>query len=579
MTRSSLRFVILLALFSAGVTAQTQPTPPASPELWYWHHSYLVTDDAVDSSKALIDKAVSAGYTGVVFWDSSFDFMGNPSWPADNEDRMHEVMKYAAKKHLKVIALGAPFGWSNDILRVNKNWAEAQRVTGSRFQVDASGKRLTFRNSFPGTANSGFELGKTDWFELNDPGVGVSTVAHAGKASAVIVNAPANARLRQKLPLKLWRQYHLRLFFKSSNFRGSPMVSVLDSSDLNRVRLNASINAGGNHDWTSLDYTFDSQDSTEAYLYLGVWGGSAGTLWFDDIQVEETALVYVERRAGAPIKVYDFEDPDKVYREGADYNYISDPYMASGEASFHLYHDAPSVTLPAGTHLSPGQVVAIDSYSVFPVPYNDQVGMCLTEPGVWQWLERNARAVKKVVPAGSGILMAYDEMRQLNSCASCRAKHMSAGQLLAWSVGQSVSLYESVFPGSPLYIWNDMFDPYHNAHGHYFYAEGDIAGSWKGVPSSVTIMNWNLDHLKDSLTWFSGLDSRQPIAHRQIIAGYYDNGNGALTAQQEVAEATGIPGVIGLMYTTWSDDYSQMHAFSAAARSAWGKYLSSLPKH
>ncbi len=505
--------------------------------------------------------------------------MGNPSWPLDNEDRMHEVMKYATKKHLKVMAVVAPFGWSNDVLRVNKNWAEAQRVFGTLFQVDESGKRLMLKNSFPGLANPGFELGKTDWFDLNDAGVGINSVAHRGKNSAAIVDAPGNARLRQKIALKPWRQYHLHLFFKSSNFRGSAMLSVLDSTDLSRVRLNPPIDAAGTHDWTPLDYSFDSQDSTEAYLYLGVWGGSSGVLWFDDIQIEETALIHVARRAGAPVKVYDPQNPGTVYRERVDYNYISDPYMAANETAFHMYHDPPAVTLPAGTHLSPGQIVAIDSYSVFPLPYGGETGMCLTEPGVLKWLDSNARSIKKVLPATGGILVGYDEMRQMNSCASCRAKNMTAGQLLAWSVGQSIALYRSIAPGAPLYFWSDMFDPYHNAVKNYFFVEGDLADSWKGLPANVTILNWNLQKLKDSLTWFSGLDSRQPVSHSQIIAGFYDNGDGASAAREELAHAAGIPGVVGLMYTTFSDNYSQLGSFASAAKASWASYQASVPKH
>ncbi len=73
-------FLALLMLFGSGRAAQAPASPP-SPELWYWHHSYLVNDENVESSKALIKKAAAAGYTGVVFWDSSFNFMGNPSWP------------------------------------------------------------------------------------------------------------------------------------------------------------------------------------------------------------------------------------------------------------------------------------------------------------------------------------------------------------------------------------------------------------------------------------------------------------------------------------------------------------------
>ncbi len=418
---------------------------------------------------------------------------------------------------------------------------------------------------------------RQQWFDLNDSATGINGIAHSGKSSAVIVDAPGNARLRQKIILNPWRQYHVRLFVKSKDFRGSPMLSVLDLSDFRKVRLTANLNAKGTHEWTQLDYTFNSQDSTAAYVYLGVWGGSSGILWFDDLQIEETALVYVARRAGTPLKMYDPGNTGTVYREGVDYNYIRDPHMAPG-ASFRLYDDPPAVTLPTETHLRPGQTVAIDFYSVFPIPIANQVGMCLTEPAVYKWLSQNAEAIKRVLPPGNGIFIGYDEMRQMNSCASCRAKNMTAGELLAWSVTQSTRIYQSAIPGAPLYIWSDMFDPYHNARKNFYYVEGDIAGSWKALPSGMTVMNWNLATLKQSLTWFSGLDARQPIPHNQIIAGYYDTGNGASAAQQELKQATGIPGVAGLMYTTYSDDYSQLQSFATAAKAAWPGYLSSLPK-
>jgi hypothetical protein len=89
-------------------------------------------------------------------------------------------------------------------------------------------------------------------------------------------------------------------------------------------------------------------------------------------------------------------------------------------------------------------------------------------------------------------------------------------------------------------------------------------------------MNWNLDQLKPSLTWFSGLDPKQPVAHRQMIAGFYDKGNGTAEATKELKEAAGIPGVIGMMYTTYADDYSQLQNFAAGAKAGWPGYLASL---
>ena len=168
-------------------------------ELWYLHHSYLTSEDAVQSSKALIDKAAAAGYTGAVFWDSSFNFMGDRDWDPDNEDCMKEVMKYARKRHLKIVAEVAPFGWSNDVLSANPNWAEAQRVIGARFEVTPDGRNLKVKNTLPPLVNGHFESSQTGWFALGDPDVKVVPGAYAGHAALTIVNPTGNARIRQQL--------------------------------------------------------------------------------------------------------------------------------------------------------------------------------------------------------------------------------------------------------------------------------------------------------------------------------------------------------------------------------------------
>ncbi|HEX3684085.1 MAG TPA: hypothetical protein VHU83_16250 [Bryobacteraceae bacterium] len=570
------RLVVVIFLAARVLWADA----PGAPELWYWHHSYSTSEKAVAASEALINRAVAAGYTGVAFWDSSFSFMSDPFWPAENVARLRKVIDYAASKGLKIMAPVAPFGFANDALQANPNLAEAQRVVGAQFQVDSSGKRLRFVNTFPGLANAGFESGETDWFSTHDAGISVDgAIAHSGRASGVIRNARGNARFRQQIAVTPWRQYHLRLFFKSESFRGLAQLGVLDEAAAAKERLNAPIPASGTHDWTQLDFTFNSQDSTRAWLYTGVWGGNSGTLWLDDIRIEETALVYVVRREGAPVRVYDPGSPKTVFREGADYDTIADPRMTSTRTPFtDLYHEPPPVTVPAGTALRPGQTVAIDFYAVFPIPGLVQVAMCLTDRAVLEWQRRNAQAIREALPRGAAILMQYDEIRQMNSCASCRAKNLSAGDLLDWSMGESIRTYDSVFPGARLYVWSDMFDPYHNARDHYYYVEGDLAGSWKGVPTNVTILNWNLDRLSQSLAWFAGGDRRQPVSHSQIIAGYYDKGDGAAAARTELTQAAGIPGISGLMYTTWGDDYSQMESFAAAANAGWRAYLTSLSR-
>ncbi len=546
----------------------------SEPQLWYFQHNDSGNEQSVETGKALIDRAVAAGYTGVVVWDGSFDLVGEQQRSEANEARLRSVLDYAASHGLKILATAAPFAYSVNALRTNPNLAESQRILGARFQVDPTGTRLNFIDSFAGLGNSSFESGQDGWSGTHDAGIGVDRhVAHSGQASGVIAEHRGNARFRQRIKLKPWRQYRLRLFYKSRYFRGFAQLEIIDAADASKIRFNAPLAASGSQDWKQLDYTFNSRDTADAFLYFGVWGSSSGTLWFDDVQLAETALVYVTRRPSTPVRVYDPAHPTTVFQERLDYDVIADPHMADATPFTDSYHDPAPVGLPAGTRLKPGQIVAIDFYSVFPIPRTNQVSMCLSDPGVANWLKQNAQGLNGVLPSGSGLLLEYDEIRQMNSCGSCRAKHFTAGQLLAWSVGQTVRTYRSAMPDVPLYIWSDMFDPYHNAVSHYYYVEGDLAGSWRGLPSSVTVMNWNLDRLERSLTWFSGLDRQQPIAYRQIIAGFYDNGSGAEAARQELQQAAGIPGIDGLMYTTWTDDYSQLEAFAAAAKAAWPAYL------
>jgi hypothetical protein len=76
------------------------------------------------------------------------------------------------------------------------------------------------------------------------------------------------------------------------------------------------------------------------------------------------------------------------------------------------------------------------------------------------------------------------------------------------------------------------------------------------------VRNWHIGH-HDSLVFFSDL------GHTQIIAGYYDAGDGTAAALRDLAAAEGVPGVRGLMYTTWASDWDALEAYADAARAAW----------
>ena len=466
--------VIGLALLAIGFTGQNI-LASGNMELWYQHACYLTTEDAVQKSKDLIDKAASLGYTGILLWDSGFNMMGNRDWDPDNEDRMKEVLKYARKRHLKAIGEAAPFGWSNDVLAANPNWAEEEPVEGQKFQVAPDGKSLKVLNTLPPFVNGNFAAGETAWFDLHDPGIKIIPNARGGNAAIEMSNPAGNARIRQKISVHPWRQYHLSFFYKTTgNDLGSPMLVVYDGSSFDKVRFES--NPGSAPTWQQFNYLFQSFDSTSFLVYVGVWGGAKGSVEFNDIQLEETGPIWVAHREGAPFKVYDPNNPSKVYKQGVDYKEVIDPDMLPHRPCFqNNFHWPPPFNLPATTELKPGQIVAVDYYAATPIMNNNQVGMCMTDPGVFDWLTKNAHEIHKVLPQESSLLLFYDEIRHANTCASCRAKNMTAGELLAWNFGKTYGIYRDALPGTSFWVWSDMFDPYHNAHDNVAYVEGNAS--------------------------------------------------------------------------------------------------------
>lgn len=407
----------------------------APMQLWYWHHSYLVSAKALAESEALVDRAAAAGYTGVALWDSSLVFLDRPGW---DTSYLEQFIAYAHGKGLVVMPAVLPYGHSDDILKQNPNWAEGQRVLGVKL---------------PGTL-----------------------IALGGNRFLV----------------EPWHQYRVKF---PATAVGS--VGALDANDSREARLVDEAHAG------ATEFVFNSGPSTSVHVF----GPGQFTL-------EEAALVGVV----GPVEKHD---------DGS-----------------------------------------VDYYAISPV-YGEGRGVCLTNLEVQGWAVRNVRKVVGLLPEGSPLFLQHNEMRHMNSCASCRRMNKTAGELLAWSLR---GLIASLPPGD-LYIWSDMFDPWHNAVSHFYYVEGDLRGSWEGLPNSVTVMNWNGPRRRASLEWFA---SR---GNRQVIAGYYDpaDRDGARAARRELFEANGVRGVRGVMYTTWRDDYSQLESYARGARAQWGEYVAARP--
>jgi hypothetical protein len=111
-----------------------------------------------------------------------------------------------------------------------------------------------------------------------------------------------------------------------------------------------------------------------------------------------------------------------------------------------------------------------------------------------------------------------------------------------------------------------MFDPNQNAQANYYLVRGNLTGSWRGLDNDISIVPWDYGTRAASLRFFAGL------GNRQLIAGYYDSDPTLVT--NWLAAARPYPGICGVMYTTWEDNYADMAQFEQlvtgyAAPSIW----------
>ena len=94
---------------------------------------------------------------------------------------------------------------------------------------------------------------------------------------------------------------------------------------------------GRDHDWKRIEVVFNSLQYKEINLYVGLWGQGPGTLWVDDIRLEELGLINVLRRGGCPLVVKSAGD-GTVFEEGRDFEPVADPVLGrvpwAGEYEF-----------------------------------------------------------------------------------------------------------------------------------------------------------------------------------------------------------------------------------------------------
>lgn len=510
------------------------PTTAAVKEFWIYQGTNLLVDANVADVIALLHRGKACGATHMLFTDSKFSRL------ADMPERYFKnaaAVRDAAKADgIAIVPAVCPIGYSNDILSSNPNLIEAMPVKDMPLVVKGGSAQLVQGPSLL----KGGDMSDLKVWSWKDESI-------QQKDGAAYVKQPGGkpTRLVQKLTLQPWRQYHVSVRVKTKEFAGSPEVKVLttDGRALNYDFLKVE----KTQDWHLHHAVFNSQDATEASLYFGCWDGTTGELWWDDAAVEESAFLNLVRRDGAPLRVRTADGRALV--EGKDFENLADPLMGTKpyNGCYTVWHEPPVLKtgLPDGTRL------LADWHHVVTV-HDDQAGICPSEPHTLEAMRDQVERVNQLwQPAG--FMMSHDEIRVWNQCAACRARNLSAGQLLADNVRSCAKIIRAVAPAARLYVWSDMFDPNHNARDNYYLARGNFAGSWEGLDKDITIVPWYFEKRAESLKFFADR------GHRQVIAGYYDSDPSAVRDWLKAAEP--YAGVEAVMYTTWQNNYRDMERF------------------
>lgn len=587
-------------------------------ERWVYVSTNLLLEDNVEAMLGLIDTAAAAGATHIQLSDYQTAFMGD--MPPRYFDNVAIVKRAARDANVIIVPAIFPAGSSGRYLYHNPNLADGIPVRGMRFVVE--GATANVDGAFaPEIANAGFDAAEGDtpagWTvsvpaEGPVPTVTLDTVVkQAGAASLKITGAEAEAeagggrRSRQRVDVsqvvdvRPFQAYTLDVWMKTEGVRperhpvqvrgvrdgrqlcfsyfmrdprplwppaeGDTEVPLFRSEDTGWVNNYPDFGAQPTGDWQKYRVTFNSLDYDQIELVAGAPQSSTGTIWFDEIELKPSGLLNVLRRELTPLEVTS-ADGSVVYIEGVDFKRVEDPklgvaatrgdFMTSSHGTFDVWHSPPAIRLAENSRIKDGDVILVSFYSPGIVYVKQQVTVSMSDPLVFDYMEQEIAWAARVWDSPC-YLMNYDEIRSGGWEPQPDGGQLTPGELLALHIARAVEIARKHVGDARLYVWSDMFDPYHNARElgegqHYYLVNGSWHGSWEGLPSDVIIYNWGGGRsMGESLKWFADR------GHQQVISGF--------PPERWLEAAEGLPGIIGVSYTTWTGDYSGMGEFFKSA--------------
>jgi hypothetical protein len=486
------------------------PAEKVFPHRWVYISRRLRSDQDVEDIRQLARTASENGLNGVLFAAGldSIDLQ-----PPEYLARLEKVKEIFRESHLEMIPNVFSAGYGGGILSHDKNLAEGLPVKDALYVVN------------------------------NGEG-------HIKPEVPVADGGPAvEGAWTREVAVRPYRCYRVTFRAKTEGLpttrafsSGAFRLDVRTEDKRNLTPWNARI--PGTTDWREVRWGFNSLWYDKVKISIGAPNARTGKAWVDSVRVEEVGLLNVLRRPGTPITVRS-DSGKTVYEEGRDYERVADSLL-----NFRFDHDGPLIRVPAGSRIKDGERLRVSYYHGFSI--NDgQTTVCMGEPKTYEiWRDMARRMHAAVAPPR--YVLSMDEIREGGTCEACRGRNM--GELLGECLTKQFQMLREVNPKVDVWVWSDMLDPNHNAHGNYYLVQGDYTGSWNHVPKEMGIMTWYYERRALSLPFFSNLGFR-------TLAGAYYDGDTIDNPRGWLEELAKTPNAQGICYTTWLNKYKLLADF------------------
>lgn len=578
--KSMASLAIIGVLSACGGAAPTQssgsnkqPAPVAAQETnacdqancftdnYIFYSNNVLVDENYHKVLALLQEGKELGYRGLMLFSGGRSAIVNL---ANNDQtilgRVAEIKREADKLGMELIPVGAS---PESLTYLDPGLTEALPVTDRLFSVKNG--LASLRKSHNSIAE--FNRAATDWNLLDgtswDAGNG-ETSASSALGSVLFDSAKWNAdRKAQRLykeftGLSKRTAYRLSFSIKTEDFKGPMQVQIYDGQTLLPLYMNASSRLGlgsqpngefnptGNvlqensqGKWLRYQLDFNSIAAEKVRIYLGVWNTKfAGKAWVDNIQLEEVGVNHAVEREGMAVSV--------------KLQLPNNQSQAITRDEFVLVNEDIRFKNPAA--FPDGSQLLVSWYQSSKGIANNTGYASPCRKG---FLDKTTDILDNSLASNAfgenAFFLYYDEWRVMNWDPNCTSK--TAAETLANTFKNVRSYLKEKHPNTKVFVWNDMFDPEHNAVANYWTVNGSLVPIKNTLDASTTVVNWleydnlNPDKQVRSLSYFS----QQQVP--QLIALYYDDvakvSPWLASLKRAENSANPVRGVKGIVYTSW----------------------------